>query len=232
MTWVEGHGRRLSPAVPAGTSGAPLGAQARVWGFPGARVSLVRLAPLAALALLACPGPSAGPAPDGVGDSDEVAVRDTAPPAEVGSSASEADTGRPLPGPGVAEVLVHLAGCWRAEGPPDDTWLVHYTLPMDGVVLGTTRQIRGGRLLRDEVERFAPDEEGRLAVVVTAAGIPRARYRLLPERSRPGDATFRREGQGAPEQITYRRNDQGQLELIARTGEQAVGLRLAPTDCR
>lgn len=135
------------------------------------------------------------------------------------------------PAPGKAEVLSHLAGCWEGFGGPDEAWLVSYTRPLAGVVLGTTRHIRGNELLVDEVERFVVGDDGLLGVTPIANGIVRDRFIYDVDASAAERAVFQRQGEGFPQTLTYARRD-GQLEVIAGSDGQQLALQLSPASCR
>ena len=136
-----------------------------------------------------------------------------------------------LPAAGKAEVLAHIAGCWEGYGGPDETWLVSYTRPLGGLVLGTTRHIRGNKLLVDEFERFVVGDDGQLGVTPIANGIVRDRFVYDVNASAPERAIFQRVGDGFPQVLTYARV-QGRLEVTAAGGGQALALQLDRASCR
>jgi len=140
------------------------------------------------------------------------------------------DATPPLPDAGAAAPLGHLAGCWQATSPEGDRWFVTYTRPMAGLVLGTTRHVRGGRLLMDEVERFSVDDDGTLVVTPIANGIPRDVFAWDDAASGPDSAVFQRRGEGFPQTLEYRRQGD-ELRIIARDDQQALGMKLRPAPC-
>lgn len=152
---------------------------------------------------------------------------------DVTAAASDTDAtlaSADLPGPGGARVLAHLEGCWQATSPRGDRWLVQYTRPVAGLVLGVTRHLRGDRMILDEVERFHIEEDGTLVVTPIANGVPRDTFAYDPETSRRGDVSFVRRGEGFPQRLRYRRSGDV-LDVIARDDEQALGIKLRPGAC-
>ena len=141
----------------------------------------------------------------------------------------EEDPG-PFPGPGGAAPLAHLAGCWVSAGNDGDRWLVTYTRPTAGIVLGTTRHLRGERLITDEVERFVVEDDGTLIVTPIANGITRDSFAYVADQSEPGRAHFQRRGQGFPQTLSYAATEDG-LEIVARDDSQALGMKLRPGPC-
>ena len=162
------------------------------------------------------------------------------PPSPAKSGSPAAETSAPvavsqsplaLSPAGAAEAVAHLAGCWEATGDPADTWLVQYTHPIGGLVIGTTRQFRGGALIFDEVERFSVGPDGTFGMSPIAEGVPRARFVLDVAQSGPGKAVFVNPANDWPKAIRYARTGD-RLEVVAEGGDQALGLALRPAGCR
>jgi len=188
------------------------------------------------LALGACvttapQGPGQPPAADTPTDDPlvEVHARDAARRAAQDNSLDALGV-PPLPGPGAARPLSHLEGCWQAQSPEGDRWLVTYTRPVGGVVLGTTRHLRGSELLMDEVERFTVEADGTLIVTPIANGIPRDSFAWDDAASGPDNAVFQRRGEGFPQTLLYTRVGD-ELQVVARDDAQALGMKLRPGPC-
>jgi hypothetical protein len=110
----------------------------------------------------------------------------------------------PPPGSGVLAGVSFLTGCWRSPSAASEVTLEErWTPPEGGVMLGTSRFIRDGRLASFEFGLIR--SSGGAVELVPHPGGTRSPHPFVLTSSTPGEAVFEAPQHDYPKRIVYRR---------------------------
>lgn len=127
------------------------------------------------------------------------------------------------------ESLRFLQGCWAGpsgtDGRIEETW----TSPDGGVMLATTRYLRGGRVTGWELSRIEPDSSGTPALHPYPNGQASVSFRRA--RGAPGEAIFENPRHDFPQRITYRAAGADSLTVRIEGGGRAREWRMGRRPC-
>ncbi len=115
------------------------------------------------------------------------------------------------------ESLDWLAGCWR--GPHDGgIWEACYTTAEAGMVLSANKEIKHGRVVMIEFERFDVVDD-QVVVVPYPFGRPSVPFKLVKHDKKKRRAEFANPEHDFPKRIVYHRMSKDSLHILVE-GEQ------------
>lgn len=128
------------------------------------------------------------------------------------------------PPPATADDLGWMAGEWTAEH--DGSWTEErWSSPRGGVLLGTSRTVKGGAVREFEFLRLQPQQDGTLAYVAQPGGAPPVFFPLV--RHGAFSATFENPTHDYPQRISYAREGASLTATISSIdGSKAISWTL------
>ena len=127
---------------------------------------------------------------------------------------------QPGPGHSLSE-LAWLAGDWQTAPGADRQVDEHWTVPLGGAMLGTSRTVAGGKMLEFEYLRIVEQEDGIYYIAHPGARTPRTRFKLT--RVTADQVVFENPQHDFPKRITYSRGTGGSLTATVDGGEGTSG---------
>jgi len=128
--------------------------------------------------------------------------------------------GQPGPVHSLSE-LAWLAGDWQTAAGAERQVDEHWTAPLGGAMLGTSRTVADGKMLEFEYLRIVQQEDGIYYVAHPNARTPGTRFKLT--RLTANQVVFENPQHDFPKRITYSRGEGGSLTATVDGGEGTSG---------
>jgi hypothetical protein len=133
--------------------------------------------------------------------------------------------------PDLAE-LQWLSGCWQEEGAEPGTG-EHWTTAAGGILLGTSRTVRSGRLVAFEFMQIRVVDEGRIAFMAQPSG--NAPTTFFVKSINASRVVFENAKHDFPQRVTYMRTAEGDLHAKVEGEvdgkERSVDFPMRRVDC-
>ncbi|MCC7599160.1 hypothetical protein IGS61_16835 [Janthinobacterium sp. FW305-129] len=111
-----------------------------------------------------------------------------------------------VPPPETVDKLAWLAGCWNVDGAEPGSG-EQWSTAAGGILLGTSRTVKGGKTTAFEFVQIRLTEPGQLAYIVQPSGQPAVVFNLLRQ-DKPNEFIFANLDNDFPSRIVYRHDSE------------------------